>query len=106
MSQINIEFFEAYKSLEKICNEMYGQNNSVTLYISEMESTSQYDSNKIQGWDADLKKLKRVRHIRNGMAHEGSFNEEVCTEDDIFFIKSFYDRILFIYKVRLKIEGK
>ena len=94
MSQINIDFFEAYKSLEKICNEIYGQNNGVTLYISEMEGTSQFDSNRISGWDNDLKELKRVRHIRNSMAHEGSFDDTACNAEDIFFVKQFYDRIM------------
>ncbi len=94
MSQINIDFFEAYKSLEKICNEIYGQNNGVTQYISEMEGTNKFDSDRISGWNNDLKELKRVRHIRNSMAHEGSFDDTVCTAEDIFFVKQFYDRIM------------
>ena len=59
MGQIDVELFEAFKSLEKICNEIYGQNKGVSLYITDMENTSIYEANKIQGWDVDLKRLKK-----------------------------------------------
>ncbi len=93
MGQINIEFFEAFKSLEKICNEMYGQNNSVTQYISDMEKIGRYDADRIPGWNDDLKELKRVRHIRNNMAHEDAYNSEACNKEDIEFLKPFRERI-------------
>ena len=94
MGQINIELFEAFKSLEKICNEIYDDKNGVTKYISEMEATSQYDADRIPNWKTDLKQLKNVRHIRNNIAHDGSFSVDVCTEEDVGFIKKFYERIL------------
>lgn len=94
MGMISMIFFEKFKDLEKICNEIYGKTGGVTEYISEMEQTSQYDSERIPGWNADLKELKRVRHIRNNMAHEGSFDSAECTEDDVDFLNSFRDRIL------------
>lgn len=93
MGQISLVFFEKFKDLEKVCNEIYGKNGGVTEYISEMERTSPYDSERIPGWSADLKELKRVRHIRNNMAHKGSFDSADCTEDDVEFLKSFRDRI-------------
>ncbi len=93
MGQISMVFFEKFKDLEKICNEIYGKTGGVTEYINEMEKTSLYDSGKIPGWDDDLKELKRVRHIRNNMAHEGSFDLAECTEEDIAFLNSFHDSI-------------
>ena len=93
MGQISMVFFEKFKDLEKICNEIYGKTGGVTEYINEMEKTSLYDSVKISGWEADLKELKRVRHIRNNMAHEGSFDSAECTEEDVAFLNSFHDRI-------------
>ncbi len=94
MGQISMIFFEKFKDLEKTCNEIYGKTGGVTEYISEMEQTSRYDSERIPGWSSDLKELKRVRHIRNNMAHEASFDSAECTEEDVTFLKSFRDRIL------------
>ena len=93
MGQISMMFFEKFKDLEKVCNEIYGKTGGVTEYISEMEKTSQYDSERIPGWSVDLKELKRVRHIRNNMAHEGSFDSAECTEEDVAFLDSFHNRI-------------
>ena len=93
MGQINIELFEAFKSLEKICNEIYGDKNGVTRYISDMETTSPYDADRIPHWKTDLNHLKSVRYIRNNIAHDGSFSVDACTEEDVAFIKDFYNRI-------------
>ncbi len=93
MGQINIELFEAFKYLEKICNEIYGDKNGVTRYISDMEATSPYDADRIPHWKTDLNHLKSVRYIRNNIAHDGSFSVDACTEEDVAFIKDFYDRI-------------
>lgn len=93
MGRISMMFFEKFKDLEKVCNEIYGKTGGVTEYNSEMEKTSQYDSERIPGWSVDLKELKRVRHIRNNMAHEGSFDSAECTEEDVAFLDSFHNRI-------------
>ena len=39
MGQISMVFFEKFKDLEKICNEIYGKTGGVTEYINEMEKT-------------------------------------------------------------------
>ena len=38
MNNINLNFFENYKKLEKLCNEILSVNNGVTQYINEMEN--------------------------------------------------------------------
>lgn len=38
MTQLNDEFMEAYKQLDKICKEMYENEKGVTTYIDEMEN--------------------------------------------------------------------
>jgi len=93
MGQINIELFETFKSLERICNDIYGDKNGVTKYISEMETMSPFDADKIPRWKTDLNRLKSVRYIRNNIAHDGSFSVDACTEEDVAFIKDFYNRI-------------
>ena len=83
---------DAFKHLEKICNEIYGGQQGVTLYIHEMEGTPKYATQKVFGWDHDLKALKRVRLIRNKLVHPDV--EMEYTFEDIEFLESFYNRVL------------
>ncbi len=87
------EFIDEFKHLEKICNEIYGDQHGVTLYINEMESKSFMSTRGIEDWDSNLKYLTRVRHIRNNLVHESDYDIDY-TEDDIAFMRDFYDRIL------------
>ena len=88
------EFLDAFKHLEKICNEIYGGQSGVTQYINEMERTPLYMAQKVFGWNLDFQGLKRVRHIRNNMVHGNSDYEEDYTFEDVQFMKGFYDRIM------------
>ena len=58
-----------------------------------MEQKSLFSTRGIVGWDNDLEKLKRVRHIRNNLVHEPDCNIDY-DESDIVFIRDFYNRIL------------
>ena len=88
MEELIVEF----RYLEKICNDLYGAQHGVTLYINEMQQAG-YASRSIPGWSGDLANLKRVRHIRNILVHEPD-HEVWYDESDIEFIKGFYQRIL------------
>lgn len=96
--KINIEFFEEYKRLDKLCAELFGKNSGgITSYINEMEAKSipGIQTRKIAGWDGTLAKLKKLRHIRNNMAHdEGSFGDAYCTDEDVEWLRNFYDKIM------------
>ena len=95
MNNINLNFFENYKKLEKICNEILSVNNGVTQYINEMENISSSKYHSIPNWNSDLSSLKRLRHLRNQMAHnEGAFSENLCTIIDVEWIINFRSRIL------------
>ncbi len=86
------EFVDAFKHLEKLCNDIYGEQHGVTLYIEEMEGTPNYMAQRVFGWDHDLKTLKRVRLIRNKWAHPD--DEMDYTFEDIEFLKNFYNRVM------------
>lgn len=88
------DFLEEYKHLEKLCNEMYGENHGVTLYINDMEQTFGYDRRGITGWDEDLRRLKHIRHIRNAMVHDTAFDENAYSVADITYLHEFYQRII------------
>lgn len=36
MNNLNVQFFEQYKIVEKICSEMYGIHNGLSQYINEL----------------------------------------------------------------------
>ena len=95
MDNIAYTFFEEYKKLQRLCNDIYDSNNGVTNYIDDMNAVPYSSSCMISNWMSDLKQLKRLRHIRNTLAHEeGSFNMNMCTLSDVKWIQSFYNRIL------------
>lgn len=95
MNSLNYIFFEEYKHLEKLCREMYRDKDGVTNYINDMEKAPLWDCANIPNWKTDLEQLKRLRHIRNNLAHtEGAFDEQTCTQADIDWIKNFYNRIM------------
>ena len=88
------EFMDAYKHLEKLYSEIYGGQYGITQYITDMEQTSSYDSRGISGWDEDLKTLKRLRYIRNKMVHDTADYDLNYEQEDIKFLKDFYQRIM------------
>lgn len=88
------DFLDSYKRLEKLCNEIYNQNNGVTQYISDMESKSGFNTMYMPGWDRDFRRLKEVRHIRNAMVHDVTDDGTNYSEDDVAFVQDFYQRIM------------
>lgn len=88
MNRTNSIFFNEYKRLEKLLSDMYEDSHGVTRYIEDMKS-------RYPNSDSDLKMLKHVRYVRNHLAHDmGAFEEECATQDDILWIRDFYERIL------------
>ena len=64
---------DAYKNLEKLCGEMYGQQNGISAYIDEMTQTP--GSYYVKDWNEDLKKIKHYRWVRNQISHEPNCSE-------------------------------
>ncbi len=95
MNNLNYIFFEEFKKLEKLCGEMYGSHNGVTNYIDDMKDVPYSNYRDIPNWEDDLSQLKKMRHIRNNLAHEeGAFAKKVCTKNDIRWIQTFIKRIM------------
>lgn len=69
MNTLNHTFFEKYKSLEKLCRDMYQNNTGVTSYINDMMNTPWRNHCNIANWESDLIQLKRIRSLRNQLAH-------------------------------------
>lgn len=95
MNNLNFIFLEEYKHLDKLCSELYNGQPGVTSYINDMKSVDWDNARRIPSWKADLGNLIRLRHIRNHLAHtEGTFEEKLCTTEDVDWVKDFQRRIL------------
>lgn len=99
MGRLNYEFFDEFKALDNLCRDIYGKSIDnklgVTLYLEDMYKNARLGSAKIPGWDSDYKRLKEARNLRNELAHSrNSFSSDICSQNDIEFVRSFKARIL------------
>ena len=94
LDSLNLQFFETYKSLDSLLKDMYCSGRGVSDYIDDMEETNGA-ARLVPDWDFDLKQLRRLRHIRNQLAHEkDAFCENFCTNLDILWLENFRKRLL------------
>lgn len=84
--------FDEYKRVDNICCDMFLIPSGISQYISEMERKSFYGRSMVSSWDVDYRKLKRVRWLRNQIAHELSATD--CTGEDVAWLEEFHSRLL------------
>ena len=95
MKSINLEFYEAYKQLDLLCKQALESNYGVSEYIKQMDDTSCRDLQNVQFWIEDLKQLKRMYRIHTELSQRpGSFDDTLCTQEDIDWLNDFYIRLL------------
>lgn len=70
MLELNIEFQEQYKRLDKLCKDMYSSDEGVSTYIKIMDATPYSEQCTVYNWDTVFKQLKHIRWMRNQLAHE------------------------------------
>lgn len=92
MNNTENRFFEQYKKLDNLCMDLLNSNQGVSAYIKEMERTPIFERRLVKSWDSDYKMLKRIRWIRNNIAHSDYSSE--CEEKDIAYTRNFYQRIM------------
>lgn len=89
-----MSFIDSYKRLEKLCNEIYGDNHGLSSYIDEMINNPS-GSRYVAEWDEVLKQLKHYRWVRNQIVHEPNCTEEnMCENGDARWIENFHSRIM------------
>ncbi len=87
-------FIDSYKRLEKLCNEIYGNNHGLSSYIDEMINNPS-GSYYVLGWNENLKQLKHYRWIRNQIVHEPNCTEEnMCELEDALWLDNFHSHIM------------
>ncbi len=93
MRDLNIEFLEEYKRVERFIRDAYGTQSGVTDYLKLME-TSSSEPALPDSWPDDYRGLKRLRWIRNKLAHEVSMDSDICEKDDLSRLHAFYSRLM------------
>lgn len=99
MGYLNYEFFDAFKELDNLCRDIYGESADhklgVTMYIEDMDRRSYQGAGGVPGWSYDYERLREVRDLRNELAHSrNSISFDICSEEDVDFVRSFKMRIL------------
>ena len=92
MDKLEIAFFDEYKYVDNICSDMYGSQPGVTAYINEMERLNHKGVYKVQNWNAKLQTLKRLRRLRNDIAHSQSATD--LNEHDLEELERFHNQLL------------
>ncbi|MBD5138721.1 MAG: hypothetical protein HDT24_05360 [Ruminococcus sp.] len=92
MLAIEERLFNEYKQVDKLCREIFSSQSGVTQYITEMERMASYGRSVIPSWNDDYYTLKRVRWLRNKMAHESGTTE--CNANDAAWLENFHRRLL------------
>lgn len=87
-------FLDSYKRLEKLCNEIYGNNHGISAYIDDMKNLT-LAQRYVVGWNNDMEQLTHCLKIRNKIVHDPNCTEEnVCKYGDTQWIDNFHNRIM------------
>lgn len=93
VTQLDNDFFEEYKRLDRLCSDMYSCQDGIRQYLEDMECQFSAGEKVVPNWMRDYRKLRGLRKRRNNLAHNVS-EYQVCTERDIEDVKDFINRIM------------
>ena len=93
MRDLNVDFMDLYKRTDRFIKDAYSSSEGVSEYIRSMESCFYRGTVNIKGWKSDYDNLKHIRWIRNQLAHEVSYDSDICSESDYEWLKDFYNRL-------------
>ena len=93
MRDLNIDFMDLYKRTDRFIKDAYSSSEGVSEYIRSMESCFNRGNGSVQGWKGDYDNLKHMRWIRNQLAHEVSYDSDICSFDDYEWLDNFYKRL-------------
>ena len=67
---------------------MFSSQSGISQYITEMERNPFHSRSAVPLWDEDYRRLKRVRWMRNQIAHTASATD--CNENDVAWLGEFH----------------
>ena len=93
MRDLNIDFMDLYKRTDHFIKDAYSSSEGVSEYIRLMEAGFNRGNANIQGWKSDYDNLKHIRWIRNQLAHEVSYDSDICSLSDYEWLEDFHERL-------------
>lgn len=93
MRDLNIDFMDLYKRTDRFIKDAYSSSEGVSEYIRLMEAGFNRGNVNILGWKSDYDNLKHIRWIRNQLAHEVSYDSDICLLSDYEWLEDFYNRL-------------
>ena len=93
MRDLNIDFMDLYKSVERFIRDAYSSTEGVSEYIRQMEQNDFKGKRYVDTWGADYDKLKRLRWIRNQLSHEVGYDSDICEGADYDWLETFSQRL-------------
>ena len=93
MRDLNIDFMDLYKSVDRFIRDAYSSTEGVSEYIRQMEQNDFKGRRYVATWSADYDKLKRLRWIRNQLSHEVGYDSDICEDADYDWLEVFNQRL-------------
>ena len=93
MRDLNIDFMDLYKSVDRFIRDAYSSTEGVSEYIRQMEQNDFKGRRYVATWGADYDKLKRLRWIRNQLSHEVGYDSDICEDADYDWLEVFSQRL-------------
>ena len=93
MRDLNINFMDLYKRVDRFIKDAYHSSEGVSEYIRLMESKDSKGRRYVSGWNSDYDSLKHLRWIRNQLAHEVDYDEDICSDEEYEWLEDFHSRL-------------
>lgn len=93
MRDLNIDFMDLYKSVDRFIRDAYRSEEGVSEYIRQMEQNAFKGARYVATWKTDYDMLKHLRWIRNQLSHEVGYDEDICEESDYDWLDAFSSKL-------------
>ena len=93
MRDLNIDFMDLYKRVDRFIKDAYHSSEGVSEYIRIMESKDSKGCRYVSGWNSDYDSLKHSRWIRNQLAHEVDYDADICSDEEYEWLEEFHSRL-------------
>ena len=93
MRDLNIDFLDLYKRVDRFLRDAYDTQEGVSGYLRQMEDNSARGRQYVTSWEADYRRLKRLRWIRNQLSHEVGYDSDLCEAEDYQWLEDFHSRL-------------
>lgn len=93
MRDLNIDFLDLYKRVDRFIRDAYASSEGVSEYLRQMEQNAFKGRGLVPTWATDYNRLKRLRWIRNQLSHEVGYDSDICEEADYLWLEEFRSRL-------------